>query len=411
MTSERDFDRIARAWLDLGPNEAPDRAVDAVLQAVETTPQVRRPIRLPFWRPVPMSRLPMLALLAGLIIIVVGALALSSGSPGPGPSATPSPVASATPSFTPGPIPAAINGGWTAASRGTAIEDTETTTIAFGPSMPNRSAPEFRMYRADSAYALGSAVVEASPGVLRLESVPPDSTDCEPSSSGSYRWSLSEDGQWLALELIDDGCEVRADVVSGTWQRNLAFSSNGGPGVATNFEPFVIATLPTVEFRGFEFNDTDTIWTERDDGAFLVWKDVDGFQDPCDIEQGRLDIAPGMDAFLAYLEEDPRFAVTRREETQLDGQPAVEIEFTVSDAIVAPCWDGGVLTYIPQAQADQAGHWAAAIDSTKILVVTEVDGATLVVESTVIEDGLTQADRATLDSIRFLDVLPTPPAS
>ena len=46
MTIERDFDRIARAWLDLGPNEAPDRSVAAVLQAIETTPQVRRPIRL-----------------------------------------------------------------------------------------------------------------------------------------------------------------------------------------------------------------------------------------------------------------------------------------------------------------------------------------------------------------------------
>ncbi len=336
MTSERDFDRIARAWLDLGPNEAPDRAVAAVLQAVESMPQARRPIRWPFWRPAHMSRLPALAIIAGLIIIVAGAIALSSGSPGPGPSVAPSvapsAVASATPSFRPGPIPAAINGGWTAASRGTAIEDTDTTTIAFGPSVPNTSAPGFRMYRADSADALGSSVVESSPGVLRLDSIPPDSADCEPGSSGSYSWSLSEDGQWLALALIDDGCQVRADVVSGTWQRNLAFSSNGGPGVATNFKPFVTATLPTVEFRGYEFNDTDTIWTERDDGAFLVWKDVDGFADPCDIEQGRLDIAPGMDAFLAYLEEEPRFTVTRREDTQLDGQPAVEIEFTVSDA-------------------------------------------------------------------------------
>ena len=42
MTSERDFDRLAQAWLELGPDEAPDRAVAAVLQAAETTPQVRR---------------------------------------------------------------------------------------------------------------------------------------------------------------------------------------------------------------------------------------------------------------------------------------------------------------------------------------------------------------------------------
>ena len=48
MTEERDFDRLARAWLELGPDKAPDRAIAAVLQAVETTPQVRsRPWRLP----------------------------------------------------------------------------------------------------------------------------------------------------------------------------------------------------------------------------------------------------------------------------------------------------------------------------------------------------------------------------
>jgi hypothetical protein len=31
MTSERDFDRLARAWLEQGPDEAPDRVIAAVL--------------------------------------------------------------------------------------------------------------------------------------------------------------------------------------------------------------------------------------------------------------------------------------------------------------------------------------------------------------------------------------------
>ena len=41
MTANREFNDIARAWLDLMPSEAPDRVVDSVLQAVETAPQVR----------------------------------------------------------------------------------------------------------------------------------------------------------------------------------------------------------------------------------------------------------------------------------------------------------------------------------------------------------------------------------
>ena len=58
MSTERDFDRIARAWLDVGPNEAPDRAIATILDAVGTTAQNRRPWRWPFWRPTTMTRFP-----------------------------------------------------------------------------------------------------------------------------------------------------------------------------------------------------------------------------------------------------------------------------------------------------------------------------------------------------------------
>ena len=59
MTTDRDFDRLARAWLETGPDEAPDRVIAAVLQAAETTPQVRRGLRRPFRRSVTMTRLSM----------------------------------------------------------------------------------------------------------------------------------------------------------------------------------------------------------------------------------------------------------------------------------------------------------------------------------------------------------------
>src|SRR5207344_790212 len=72
MTSERDFDRLARAWLDLGPDEAPDRVIAAVLQAAETTPQVRRRIRRPSWRSFDMTRLPVVAGAAAVLVVVIG---------------------------------------------------------------------------------------------------------------------------------------------------------------------------------------------------------------------------------------------------------------------------------------------------------------------------------------------------
>ena len=72
MTADRNVDRISRAWLDLMPSEAPDRAVTAVLQAVETTPQVRRPWRRLPRRSPPMNRLLIAATVAAIAIAGVG---------------------------------------------------------------------------------------------------------------------------------------------------------------------------------------------------------------------------------------------------------------------------------------------------------------------------------------------------
>ena len=99
MTDERTFDRLARAWLELGPDEAPDRVIAAVLQATEATPQVRRPLRWPIWRSFPMPRLPIVATVVAILVVVIGGGLFLSRSNGPaqvgGPS--PSPIASASP--------------------------------------------------------------------------------------------------------------------------------------------------------------------------------------------------------------------------------------------------------------------------------------------------------------------------
>jgi hypothetical protein len=104
MTTDRDFDRLARAWLELGPDEAPDRVVAAVLQTTETMPQVRRRVAWPTWRPFPMNRLLVLAGTAVLLVALVGGGAFIVGSRAPStaiPSrdaaASTAPAASTTP--------------------------------------------------------------------------------------------------------------------------------------------------------------------------------------------------------------------------------------------------------------------------------------------------------------------------
>ena len=100
MTTERDFDRLARAWLELGPDEAPDRVVAAVLQAAETTPQVRRRTGWSIWRSFHMTRLPIVAtVVAALVVLLGGGILLSrAGDQGVGaPESSPSPVPSTSP--------------------------------------------------------------------------------------------------------------------------------------------------------------------------------------------------------------------------------------------------------------------------------------------------------------------------
>ena len=100
MTHERDFDRLAKAWLALGPDQAPDRAIAAVLRAAETTPQVRRPFRLPIWGSLAMNRVGRaVGAVAILAILAIGGalLVTQRGQPiviAPTGSASPTPSSS-----------------------------------------------------------------------------------------------------------------------------------------------------------------------------------------------------------------------------------------------------------------------------------------------------------------------------
>lgn len=415
MTStERDFDRIARAWLDMGPNEAPDRAVDAVLQAIETTSQVRRPFRWPTWRSTTMTRITLLAVLAGTIALLIGGLVITGGRTGPSPTVVPSeaPAAAATssPSTGPGgPIPDALVGGWVGADREVGSRPPGTASIAIGALDGNPDAVDFEI---DGL--MPADLEEVEPGVIRLTSTFA-SLDCALGDVGTYRWSVSADSQWLTAELVDEACPSRAAVFPGAWQRSLTHDSQGGPGIFAGFQPSFTATLPAKTWLGRP--EVDTMIADSEDATFKVWKDLDGFLDPCDISKGRLLIGPGMDAFLAYLTGDPRFTDVTQEEMTIDGRRAVAVRFRLGDDIEAPCWtfDGnendrtGVLTWT--IGAGTGGFWNGQLKTDGFLVVTEVDGATLTFEPGVMVDGQWTIDRDTLDTVRFVDALPTPPAS
>jgi hypothetical protein len=106
MTDDRSIERAARAWLELGPTRAPDHAVQAALDRIESTPQ-ERDWRFPLgdFRIRPGGRaVPALAM---LVVVLLGGVLLLQRGPGPGPAISPSPAptSSGSPSIAPSPSP------------------------------------------------------------------------------------------------------------------------------------------------------------------------------------------------------------------------------------------------------------------------------------------------------------------
>ena len=103
MSDDRQFERTARAWLELGPTDAPDRVVENALLSIESTPQ-ERDLRIP-WRFSLMTTQSRLAAAAVIGVLAVGGglLLLNRGTQPPVGAPTPSPTASvsASPSSSP----------------------------------------------------------------------------------------------------------------------------------------------------------------------------------------------------------------------------------------------------------------------------------------------------------------------
>ena len=116
MTDDRSLERVARSWLEAGPTEAPDRAVEAALLRIQTLPQ-ERDLRIP-WRLPKMTTPARVAAAAVIGVLAIGGALFvlrpgdsSVGGPGRTPSSTPTPTTSPTPAPTPSPSPVALHDG------------------------------------------------------------------------------------------------------------------------------------------------------------------------------------------------------------------------------------------------------------------------------------------------------------
>jgi len=227
MTDDRSIERAARSWLEIGPTTAPDRAVDAALLRIESTPQ-ERDLRIP-WRitVMPMPARVAAAALIGVLLVGGAMFAFSwggrssVGAPGPSSSTVSTPSSEASPAIASDALPSDIWGNWVAqadhsiAGLYAAKESIQLTIDA-------TDGKHLWIETRNGGAGFRSAVHQLSPGEVKLVTPSPSydqgvTASCTEGQVGNYRWSRSADGTSLTLTAIDDQCADRIVTLARTW--------------------------------------------------------------------------------------------------------------------------------------------------------------------------------------------------
>jgi hypothetical protein len=402
MTDDRSLERAARSWLEAGPTQAPDRAVEAALLRIETTSQ-ERVLRFP-WRFTTMPMPARVAVAAVIGVLLVGGAFYvldRSGQPsvgGPGPASSPTPTASPPPSPSPAALSPAPDGTW---GDWQAELDTPLTGVAgvaghiqlsidwqSGISSWIQTEAGGQILLSDSVAApAGEIVYIASDG----------SVGCQKGDIGRYTWDRSSDGLYLTLTAIEDACTTRAEAYSRTWVHSLSAVNDGGLGVVAT-RGWLQAMLPSMRFA---MGDTDIHSFDDADPSisFVVMDGPEGVDKPCDATSRSSVAIPGnMSGIIDYVRSQPGFDATSTD-TTVDGRQAVHLTLTPKASFDCPSGEYAVFRSGSDRIVDpKTSHSIWVVDVSGVIFVLWYEG-----------DGVTAKDeQAVISSLRFLDKLPSP---
>jgi hypothetical protein len=352
------------------PDEAPDRAIAAVLLATEHAPQVRRSFGSAIWRH-PMNRLPLLTAAAALVVVIAGVALLLRPSSNVGPAATTSP-APATAAPSPSALAAtaaALQGGWLGAHHSLAsIPGDAGTHLQIDAGRVSISVAN------DQPRPVLVAAASSDPGgTLRLSGASGASTDtCASGSQGSYSVAVSASGETLTLTTITDDCPARAAGVAGTWWRTDCFANScignidGGSYGTEYFMPRMSARSEWGPHFGALSYTTTIPWAEAADwptnldllppSQFKKWT-ADGGpdNDPLDIfvftqpaaelKSGTCSETPGLDPsvgrtvadLLAFVQAGPDVQATPAADIRIDGHVGKVVDLQLSPRYTRSC--------------------------------------------------------------------------
>lgn len=394
MTTDRDFDSIARAWLDLMPNEAPDRAVEAVLRAVETTSQ-QRSVRLLGQRRSLMHRLVLVAAAAMLgAALVGGALFLAGSRPSQSTEPTPSAVVSPPPVVEGGPAEGALRADWIATSNGHPMLGNAPGVVGMsvGPSGADISSSNF-----GAGHGYASTVTQTGADELELTLVA-DGDECSAGDQGTYRSSLSDDRAELTLTLLSEDCIKRGIVFSRTWARSLTGATSVGTGVVNTMEPSFKISLPDATYESRTLTDFFEVGSANGIGL-MVHKNPQPFVDACSTDEERVPYSPGAAAFIEAFRNNDAFNVGPETTLTIDGHPAINV-VVEGKADYARCPGQPLYEYTPQACQC---HFIVGQGDADSMYLVDVDGDTFLF---IISPINSPNEREIIDSIRIPFDLP-----
>jgi hypothetical protein len=348
------------------PDEAPDRTVAAILQAVETAPQVRPPWRwLPLRSP-NMNRLLIAAAAAAIVLAVGGGLLItrsnepSIGGPSPSPSVSASPGA-ASPSAAV--VPDELLHPWL----GEVVEapglpsGRDRSILQFGPSTVELVSTPAGLLRSDIVMA-DSNVLEL---VLRNETA-----GCSAGAAGRYAWSISPGGSQLQVtRAANDECDARRVAFEGSWQRAACRDPNNlclgdldagtyrsqfiGPRLdegepwTANFGAFMY-TVPDGWANTYDYPDAYVLMpsdeyataSEPRDGTKnlieVYARPAVAVQDATCAPLVKPDTGRSVADLIAHVTQHPGLTASEPQSITIDGHPGQFV-----DVEIAPSWTGG----------------------------------------------------------------------
>lgn len=417
---DRDFDRIATAWLDLMPSEAPDRVIESVLQAVDTTPQVRRPVLRGPWRSPRMNRFLILIAAALLGVALIGGALLSGGSkPAPAPSFETINI----PAPTPTPL-VAMEGlgrgmGYATTARGALGDASYVADVP--PGDPLAGTTDRLRLAFDSArthLALTSSGSDSPRFASRLVTggideltffSEKDGADCRAGDYGRYidtsgqpNWSLDVG---FRLAARDERCAARQAALERSWIRALDRPSTGGRGaIVDGFGGAVLlVTLPTGSYTTSPVKDAITVEDKAADRQLIIVRNPHGYTQSC-ADRGGDKMAVGTTAaeFIAYLRTLPGFTI-QTEPFAIDGATATHV--TIPSVRTDDCpthvvveWTTGDPTF--------AGGWILTQGDTDQLYLVET-GGDLYLLQWLGANMTTAEEQAVLGTVSITDALPS----